>query len=1202
MFKDCIDMQMNKSAVYKNYTLILLLATLVWAVPLWAQVTEHVPSKDRGNPLYRRKSNLDGNNVRVTVQNYGVNGWSGSKQPGEYGFEWPKNTDREHVVFVSLWMGGEVNDKDGNTIRIVDLPTFRTKNGATQNNEPVPGFLNPNSGQIARSDEKVTWPTAAQGGWRDKQSDPVDPGWIGSWNGFFGKNIFNADLEMFYRASDDLYTKYVSSYTPDDTDPTRGGLALLVDERALAWTQVLINDVVFFIYDIKNDGTKRIPKTTFTLWMADLVGGDADDDQPFLDQQTDITFFTDADRIGNKNWGDDPVGVASVKLLETPGNQIDGIDNDGDADQHLSVVSQIDGDPLIRVPHFTNADFEERILMPGDKIVLIDSLTLQRRVVTYPANGGTVKSLGFEYNLPAGGITLYEDTASVDLKDDDLDGLIDETLELHLERFNQISGTIEPVRYINYLSFEVGDTIKRGFIVPGLKAEMKLENMAPMIDESRDDGFDNDNDWVMAQDDVGLDGKENTGDVGEGDGQPTSGSGTGFPGEPNIDKTDVSETDLIGLSGARQAPEGSITNWNEADADLWNKYMTPGKFTLFNKKSKSDLWITSGYFTIEPGERQRMAVSAALAGGGNTKQDDINSAISKQEQARIAYDTDYRFAKAPLQVTVTAVPGDGKVTLYWDDLAESSIDEFIKQQGGDPEDFEGYRIYRATDAAFLDAKTITDNKGVPLLLNPIKIFDKKDGKKGNHPVPIFGANYYMGDDSGIKHSFVDSTVTNGQRYFYAVTSFDFGFAAGNIAPSESPIRVDVGPQGDIITGSNIVVVRPRSAVAGYIPANVESFEHVSGTSSGEVSISIVDPRALRTGDEYELTFEDTLITSPLKNYLATKNFSLQNLTTGDTLINRSPKVEEGYEIKETQGFRLALKNAGNVRIDEERTKWSDSNIFDYQFSQINFLSIKGVEKANDYELVFGPIGTGAAMDTSLLFYNLPAKTVNFKVNNITTGAPIAFAFDEKYGTDGRFNIDPADANNTDSIFLLEENEEGKLEYTWQIILNTQPVGARNPVEGDTLKIYLIKPFLKSDVYRFTMKGETFSKKKAKQELDEIKVVPNPYIASVAWETRNTFNTGRGPREIHFNNLPNKCTIRIFTVNGQLVDTIEHSSLSQNANEQSRLLNAEDSGVNNGTAIWDMLSKDNLEIAYGIYIYHVDAPGIGRKTGTFAIIK
>jgi len=54
---------------------------------------------------------------------------------------------------------------------------------------------------------------------------------------------------------------------------------------------------------------------------------------------------------------------------------------------------------------------------------------------------------------------------------------------LHLERFNEITGTVAPVRYINYLAYEVGDTIKRGFVVPGMNTEMSYATVAPMIDE-----------------------------------------------------------------------------------------------------------------------------------------------------------------------------------------------------------------------------------------------------------------------------------------------------------------------------------------------------------------------------------------------------------------------------------------------------------------------------------------------------------------------------------------------------------------------------------------------------------------------------------------------------------------------------------------------------------------------------------------------
>ena len=46
----------------------------------------------------------------------------------------------------------------------------------------------------------------------------------------------------------------------------------------------------------------------------------------------------------------------------------------------------------------------------------------------------------------------------------------------------------------------------------------------------------------------------------------------------------------------------------------------------------------------------------------------------------------------------------------------------------------------------------------------------------------------------------------------------------------------------------------------------------------------------------------------------------------------------------------------------------------------------------------------------------------------------------------------------------------------------------------------------------------------------------------------------------------------------------------------------DAGVDNGQEPWNLVSKDGMDISYGVYIYHVDAPGIGEKIDRFAIIK
>jgi hypothetical protein len=51
-----------------------------------------------------------------------------------------------------------------------------------------------------------------------------------------------------------------------------------------------------------------------------------------------------------------------------------------------------------------------------------------------------------------------------------------------------------------------------------------------------------------------------------------------------------------------------------------------------------------------------------------------------------------------------------------------------------------------------------------------------------------------------------------------------------------------------------------------------------------------------------------------------------------------------------------------------------------------------------------------------------------------------------------------------------------------------------------------------------------------------------------------------------------------------VDTIDH-----------------DSSINDGVAKWNLVSKEGIDVAFGVYIYHVDSE-VGTKIGRFALIK
>ncbi len=279
--------------VFQFAVIFMLSGKLIFAQ--FGQVQGHVPSKERGDPRVRAQAQMEGNRVRTTIFNFAFTGRTGGEFPIDVQtpYEWPKNTGQVYLALTGLILGGEVTDSKGQIQQIIDVPDYRSSpQGKSWNLEPIPGYSSPVDGKntIANSLDSDTWPSE----WPDKLNDQSDPGWKGSWNGYFGKNIFNADQELFAKASDDRYDRY-ADYFPDTTDLTRKGLGIIVDQRTLAWSQLLVQDDVFLLYTLRNDGTKDIPKMGVTIWFADFVGGNGD-------SQDDIADF---DILGRFLWSRD---------------------------------------------------------------------------------------------------------------------------------------------------------------------------------------------------------------------------------------------------------------------------------------------------------------------------------------------------------------------------------------------------------------------------------------------------------------------------------------------------------------------------------------------------------------------------------------------------------------------------------------------------------------------------------------------------------------------------------------------------------------------------------------------------------------------------------------------------------------------------------------------------------------------------------
>ncbi|MDD3807669.1 MAG: hypothetical protein PHE86_06525 [Candidatus Marinimicrobia bacterium] len=104
---------------------------------------------------------------------------------------------------------------------------------------------------------------------------------------------------------------------------------------------------------------------------------------------------------------------------------------------------------------------------------------------------------------------------------------------------------------------------------------------------------------------------------------------------------------------------------------------------------------------------------------------------------------------------------------------------------------------------------------------------------------------------------------------------------------------------------------------------------------------------------------------------------------------------------------------------------------------------------------------------------------------------------------------------------------------------------------------------------------------ATEGLENIVVVPNPFVLS------SGLTQAADADNIQFRNIPAPCTIRIYTIRGDLVKVIEHTEAI-------------------GSAIWDQVSDYGQFVESGVFIYHITSHAPESEgdvaIGKFSIIR
>ena len=104
----------------------------------------------------------------------------------------------------------------------------------------------------------------------------------------------------------------------------------------------------------------------------------------------------------------------------------------------------------------------------------------------------------------------------------------------------------------------------------------------------------------------------------------------------------------------------------------------------------------------------------------------------------------------------------------------------------------------------------------------------------------------------------------------------------------------------------------------------------------------------------------------------------------------------------------------------------------------------------------------------------------------------------------------------------------------------------------------------------------------------IYVVPNPATRAALADFSQLNPNGDDPTgvRVEFRNLPKApCALNIYTLSGDLVETIRH-----------------DASGGDGSVAWNLVSRNGQEVVSGIYLYSVEAPGFSRVVGRFVIVR
>lgn len=624
------------------------------------------------------------------------------------------------------------------------------------------------------------------------------------------------------------------------------------------------------------------------------------------------------------------------------------------------------------------------------------------------------------------------------------------------------------------------------------------------------------------------------------------------------------------------------------ESPLGNRYFHVGNLPTLHYDDPNTIPVTgldvvaimsSGPYTLPVGDTLRF-VTAIVAGSN------LGQLLSNTLMALKAAELDFEMAKPPSAPTLTAVAGDGRVTLFWDNVPESERDPFSNEF-----DFEGYRLYKSIDGG----------------VHWDQIDRNENPHVGPDPVPLaeFDVVNGIGKDTGLQYSYVDTNVTNGFEYWYTITSYDRG---------DSTVESLESPRGNTVAAKNTVAAVPRTEALDVVRGSVGSIEH-TGPSDFSLSVRVADD-AQCGGYHYEVTFPPVAfvargnlntqahvaVVKPEEttghlygvSFDAAGRLNVRNQTTNKSLVVGHPYASG--ETIEFEGLALTLTDPDPAAPPTLLPEAGDSLVIQTGISV----------RRSDGTLVLTPrvlsYRSWLATVDGLLLQVVPSEYVE-PVARVSGAAMVEITpsvVDKSKIQEMTYTLTFANpamgpGGKQRAVFQVKDQggnmvarsdslPSGGTVTFGGIALRIVFDEKSAPGEGNVFSIHtnIPDPPRPGDRYTFAVQTRFTLPRLSSNELAAVKVVPNPYVVSSLFEPEFGELRREPLRQMQFIHLPGECTIQIFTLDGDLVKTIHHTS-------------------GTGTETWDLRAEGGREISPGVYFYIVSTK-TARHLSRFAVIK